>query len=736
MHFSGRCSVGDVSIDWGNFQLSRPGAAIKLTPKAAAVLQLLLAQPGVTIARREILDAVWPGTASSDEVLTTVINELRRALGDSGKDARCIATVPKLGYRWVGAQAVVEPPVANAAVESTLIAPTFTAPTLSMPSKTATRADLHGARLLIAAGILAAVLVTLIGLRWLRSAAPEPNLVAATPPSATATLLHYRSMPITSEAGLDLDPDLDRSGRRVVYTHSGVARVTLRMRTLGSTEFTDLPTGAEGQPSAPVWSPEGTHIAYIWQGDEGCELRILNLADQRTRTIANDCPKVIASSLDWSPDGQYLVYSRYDAEGGALASRNIAVFRIGIDGRDLQRLSHSRRWLTVDGHPRISADGKTLAFVRDGDERNRVVLVTMDETHTEREVPTAFWPYRVEWLNGASLLIAGHGTRPAGIWRVAINGARAEQLPVESAGPGLTVSGDGRIALVEQRRVNDNIWSVDLGNPVSVPTLATEETRSEICPRIAPDGRTLAYLSDENGALEISLRDLASGAHRRISSFAPYSPLDLRWSPRGTHLAVVLGTDSGKHLAVISIEGERLAVADAIAQLPIAQVEWSLDQRTLFAVVTRQGRRELAHLPFPKLDRSELIVDFSVANIAAAVDDAQLLFTRPEGNSLQRLSADGTISTISDVVMTPAPSDQWLLRDGWLVQMRQIERSTAATVIAQPLAGSQQQRSWRIAAPEPPLGRNIDLGAGRLWYSSRDLDEADLLQIDPRGNLQ
>jgi len=92
----------DVLIDWGRLVIVRHDATIKLTPKAAAVLQQLLSQPDVTVTRQALLDAVWPGTASSDEVLTQVIAELRRALEDPARQARYIATVPKLGYRWIG----------------------------------------------------------------------------------------------------------------------------------------------------------------------------------------------------------------------------------------------------------------------------------------------------------------------------------------------------------------------------------------------------------------------------------------------------------------------------------------------------------------------------------------------------------------------------------------------------------------------------------------------------------
>ena len=63
------------------------------------VLVHLAEHAGDVVSREEILEAVWSGTYVNDEVLTTSIRDLRRALGDDPKDPRFIKTFPKKGYR-------------------------------------------------------------------------------------------------------------------------------------------------------------------------------------------------------------------------------------------------------------------------------------------------------------------------------------------------------------------------------------------------------------------------------------------------------------------------------------------------------------------------------------------------------------------------------------------------------------------------------------------------------------
>ena len=90
------------SLDLANEQLWRGSDAIKLRPKAFAVLDHLLEHPGQLVTKDDLLNAVWPGTFVGDAVLKVVIRQIREALGDDPKSPRFIETAHRRGYRFIG----------------------------------------------------------------------------------------------------------------------------------------------------------------------------------------------------------------------------------------------------------------------------------------------------------------------------------------------------------------------------------------------------------------------------------------------------------------------------------------------------------------------------------------------------------------------------------------------------------------------------------------------------------
>src|SRR5580765_5512389 len=82
---------------------------VRLTPKASAVLKVLIMHAGEPVTKDDLFASVWGGTAVSDDALTSCIQELRKALADDAKQPRFIETRHRRGYQFVaqltGAQA-------------------------------------------------------------------------------------------------------------------------------------------------------------------------------------------------------------------------------------------------------------------------------------------------------------------------------------------------------------------------------------------------------------------------------------------------------------------------------------------------------------------------------------------------------------------------------------------------------------------------------------------------------
>lgn len=82
-------------------QLATDSQAVRLEPKAMAVLVCLAERPGQVVSRETLLSAVWPDVVVTDESLTQVVIKLRKALGDGAENPTYIQTIPKGGYRLI-----------------------------------------------------------------------------------------------------------------------------------------------------------------------------------------------------------------------------------------------------------------------------------------------------------------------------------------------------------------------------------------------------------------------------------------------------------------------------------------------------------------------------------------------------------------------------------------------------------------------------------------------------------
>lgn len=100
-------SFGACVIDTDRRELTRDGAPVDIQRQVFDVLLLLITNSDRVVPKEELLDEIWGSRFVSESALTTRIKEARRAVGDDGARQRMIKTVHGVGYRAVGAVAVV-----------------------------------------------------------------------------------------------------------------------------------------------------------------------------------------------------------------------------------------------------------------------------------------------------------------------------------------------------------------------------------------------------------------------------------------------------------------------------------------------------------------------------------------------------------------------------------------------------------------------------------------------------
>jgi DNA-binding winged helix-turn-helix (wHTH) protein/tetratricopeptide (TPR) repeat protein len=82
-------------------QLWRGDSEMRLRPRAAAVLHMLVQRAQDIVTKQELFDRVWGGRAVSDDALTSCIQEVRGALGDDARRPQLIETRHRRGYRLI-----------------------------------------------------------------------------------------------------------------------------------------------------------------------------------------------------------------------------------------------------------------------------------------------------------------------------------------------------------------------------------------------------------------------------------------------------------------------------------------------------------------------------------------------------------------------------------------------------------------------------------------------------------
>jgi DNA-binding winged helix-turn-helix (wHTH) protein len=98
-----RLTFDDYILDVGRRELRRGSEPIAVEPQVFDLLVYLVQHPDRVVSKDELLQAVWGGRIVTDSAITNRINAVRRAIGDSGAAQRLIRTVPRKGFRFIGA---------------------------------------------------------------------------------------------------------------------------------------------------------------------------------------------------------------------------------------------------------------------------------------------------------------------------------------------------------------------------------------------------------------------------------------------------------------------------------------------------------------------------------------------------------------------------------------------------------------------------------------------------------
>jgi TolB-like protein/DNA-binding winged helix-turn-helix (wHTH) protein/Tfp pilus assembly protein PilF len=96
---------GVFELDPRTGELRKKGMKVRLQGQPVDILVMLLQRPGETITREELQKKLWPADTFVDfeQGLNNAMKRLRAALDDDAESPHFIETVPRRGYRFIGA---------------------------------------------------------------------------------------------------------------------------------------------------------------------------------------------------------------------------------------------------------------------------------------------------------------------------------------------------------------------------------------------------------------------------------------------------------------------------------------------------------------------------------------------------------------------------------------------------------------------------------------------------------
>jgi Tol biopolymer transport system component/DNA-binding winged helix-turn-helix (wHTH) protein len=342
--------------------------------------------------------------------------------------------------------------------------------------------------------------------------------------------------------------------------------------TLTVIPFTAFP----GEATSPAFSPDGSRIAFAWNGDpaqgaKGFDLYVKALGSETLLRLTEHPSESISPT--WSPDGTQIAFHR-------VAGADTGIYVVPALGGPERKLrptrisSSSINFISRSDFTHISwsPDGKWIAFAdaAQKEEQGRIYLLSTD-TLQARQIPIS--PTCI----GEGMPAFSHNGEYLAYWCFLMNNGKAllQALPIPSGQPKTISSSlafpNGLAWSADDENIIYSLYSVGSGNftaELGVVTVANGSTKkltfagSAMLPTISLRGDKLAY-SSLSTSLNIWRRDLLhpeSPAVELIPSSraqfdAQYSPDGKRiafWSVRSGVQGVWISSDDGSNVIQIS----------------------------------------------------------------------------------------------------------------------------------------------------------------------------------------
>ena len=218
-------------------------------------------------------------------------------------------------------------------------------------------------------------------------------LLAVAMAPTTQSVPGDRGSDVHATAQATPNPVRGRHNGKIVFTsdrhYKGLSIWSMNPDGSSPTRLTDDKSRTEKLPSFspvydgnPVWSPDGTKIAFVSNRDYLFSLYVMN-ADGSNSQLVTD--KVLdLGEPSWSPDGRKIAFSAGVRGTIGMSKPSIDIYVLNVDGSGLAKLTQDSG---ANGSPTWSPDGKQIAFVSDRDDGKSKIWIMNADGSNQRILP-------------------------------------------------------------------------------------------------------------------------------------------------------------------------------------------------------------------------------------------------------------------------------------------------------------------------------------------------------------
>lgn len=573
--------LADWYVDFTANRVQRAGVEVRVTPKAMAVLRQLMAQAGQVVRRDDLLGTVWRDGFPTDDVLTHAITELRRALEADPRAPKWIETIPRVGYRLLAPIEIhTEPPKLAAvmpvvevfagpsevvvtrpptAAEPGAVEPAAATPPPAAPSS---RTALHAALALAVVAVIVAIAARApLG----PDAAPRASSASATQAPAPPVPLASNLRALTTDLAREQFPSLSPDGGSIAYvgatgaddSSAMTSRIFVRSLDVAGEARALTTSTDETSDGYPVWSPDGTRLAFLHWSRDACEIRVMPALGGPSQRVG-ECRTRTLDYIDWAPDGQGLLLSRW--RDPYAPTMTAAIVRLDLASGTFEPIPYRQSPTESDLQPRPSPDGRWLAFRRGAAPYSDLWVVPYAGGEPRRVTRLQSRMRGYAWYpDGRTILLSSDHEGRQALYRVDVASGAIVATGITSAHfP--SIARRQPVAVFQQEMQLNSLAELEWkANDPKAHRILAAATRSDGAPRYSPDGSRLAFVSARSGDQQLWVYDYGSDNVHPVTRYHGAEVATPRWSPDGTRVMHVVRGNGRSRLAVVEVESGRLS---------------------------------------------------------------------------------------------------------------------------------------------------------------------------------